>query len=98
MARADQSLVQGPCKVPLLRGEVDLGVVKYEQIEQRITNDLDAWLCNLYFETRQLDQMVANNKDYEVTMNFSNQLLRLQRLEDESGTKLCVTILYNFEY
>ena len=34
----------------MLYGEVDPGMDKCYKIEKRMSQDLDSWLCNLYFE------------------------------------------------
>ncbi|MES1909821.1 MAG: hypothetical protein MHM6MM_002518 [Cercozoa sp. M6MM] len=49
LQRADSSIVDGQFKAPMLRGAVDADVVTYRQIESRIADDVDSWLCNLYF-------------------------------------------------
>lgn len=36
MSTPDAEVISGKFKVPLLRGEVDRSVIKYEQIEQRL--------------------------------------------------------------
>jgi hypothetical protein len=43
-------IITGRYKLPLLRGELDLRLDKYETLERTIANDIDSWLCNLYFE------------------------------------------------
>lgn len=37
-------------KVLFLCGDMDLYIDKYEKIEELMVEDLENWLCNLYFE------------------------------------------------
>ena len=37
-------------KTPLLRGNMDPGIDKFEVIEKLMADDLENWLCNFYFE------------------------------------------------
>ena len=36
--------------MPILRGEMDPYITKHEMIERLISEDMDHWLCNMYFE------------------------------------------------
>jgi len=37
-------------KAPFLRGDMDPTIDKHEKIEELMADDLENWLCNLYFE------------------------------------------------
>lgn len=37
-------------KTPMLRGDMDPGIDKFEIIEKLMAEDLENWLCNFYFE------------------------------------------------
>ena len=37
-------------KSPFLRGDMDPHIDKHEKIEELMADDLENWLCNLYFE------------------------------------------------
>lgn len=37
-------------KTPLLRGDMDPAVDKFEIMEKLMADDLEHWLCNFYFE------------------------------------------------
>ena len=37
-------------KAPFLRGDMDPHIDKHEKIEELMAEDLENWLCNLYFE------------------------------------------------
>ena len=47
---------EGHFKVPLLRGEVDPGIIKFKQFESRYLQDLENWLCNAYIRVKQLSR------------------------------------------
>ena len=44
----------GKYKSPLLRGELDPRIEKHRKLEEIINDDVDNWLCNLYFEVIKL--------------------------------------------
>lgn len=90
-------MIQGGYKVPLLRGEVDarflllfllrllISITKYEQIEAIMTESLDSWLCNAYFNVQPLPRYMNNQKEYTVELNFTSSLLQLRNRSDENG-------------
>jgi hypothetical protein len=43
-------VVKGKYKVPFLRGEFDPSIHKFSEITQRLTQNVDNWLCNCYFD------------------------------------------------
>ncbi len=86
MSTARFSLIEGSFRVPLMRGLVDERLSKYEHMEQIVSNDLDQWLCNLYFDVRHLPRYMDQQKEYTVEMNFTSKLLRLNRRVDSHGT------------
>uniref|UniRef100_A0A8B9EX42 Uncharacterized protein n=1 Tax=Amazona collaria TaxID=241587 RepID=A0A8B9EX42_9PSIT len=44
------STLEGKFKCPFLRGHYDSKVDRFKKIENLISQDLDNWLCNLYFQ------------------------------------------------
>lgn len=44
--------LEGKFKCPFLRGHYDSRVDRFRKIENFISQDLDHWLCNLYFQVR----------------------------------------------
>lgn len=42
--------LEGKFKCPFLRGHYDFKVDRFKKIENFISQDLDHWLCNLYFQ------------------------------------------------
>lgn len=45
---------EGKFKVPILFGNVNSKFDKYDRIEDYIKEDLDNWLCNLYFQVERM--------------------------------------------
>lgn len=50
-------LNQGKFKVPLLFGNVNPNIDKFRKIEERMMDDLDTWIGNLYFEIEKVHLM-----------------------------------------
>ncbi|XP_039242874.1 uncharacterized protein LOC114000632 isoform X4 [Pipra filicauda] len=48
--------LEGKFKCPFLRGHYDPKVDRFKKIENFISQDLDHWLCNLYFQITKLPQ------------------------------------------
>eukprot|EP00058_Branchiostoma_floridae_P003599 XP_002589087.1 hypothetical protein BRAFLDRAFT_120904 [Branchiostoma floridae] len=68
-------IIEGKYKCPFLRGDMDLRIDKHEKMEELMASDLDHWLGNLYFEVIKLPRYLAGQKEYEVELQFSAQLL-----------------------
>ena len=54
LMNSDFQMVEGKFKVPLIRGEIDLSVDRYSDLERIYSSDIDAWMCNLYFSMRRI--------------------------------------------
>jgi len=52
-------VVQGKFKLPLLRGEMDHTMDKYQDMEKMYQHDLSSWLCNLYLQVHHLPKPPA---------------------------------------
>ncbi|XP_050167458.1 uncharacterized protein LOC126637487 isoform X7 [Myiozetetes cayanensis] len=50
------NVLEGKFKCPFLRGHYDPKVDRFKKIENFISQDLDHWLCNLYFQIIKLPQ------------------------------------------
>ena len=57
LLNSDFGLNEGKFKVPLLFGNVDPRVDKFDKIEMAMMEDLDKWICNLYFEVEKVNLM-----------------------------------------
>lgn len=69
------NIVDGKYKAPFLRGDMDPHIDKHEKIEELMAEDLENWLCNLYFEIVKLPRYMAGQKEYEVELQFSSGIL-----------------------
>ena len=82
--------VQGEFKTLMLHGVVDPGMDKYYKVEQAVSQDLDNWLCNLYFDI----DLAAREKDdssteYDQRLGFAHEVLRLKpRAEKDDALAL----------
>ncbi|XP_057308593.1 uncharacterized protein LOC130646936 [Hydractinia symbiolongicarpus] len=72
---AEFNVVEGKYKTPMLRGDMDPGIDKFEIIEKLMAEDLENWLCNFYFEIIKLPRYMAGQKEYEVELQFTSGLL-----------------------
>ncbi|CAB3994118.1 partial [Paramuricea clavata] len=68
-------VVEGKYKTPFLRGDMDPGIDTYQRMEELIADDIDHWLCNLYFDVVLLPRYMAGQKEYEVELQFTSNLL-----------------------
>ncbi|XP_030829615.1 uncharacterized protein LOC582863 isoform X1 [Strongylocentrotus purpuratus] len=79
-------VLQGKYITPMLRGEVDTRIDRHETVEKLMASDLDHWLCNIYFEIVRLPRYLAGQKEYEVELQFSSNLIgypdRIKRAEE----------------
>lgn len=57
LLNSDFSLNEGKFKVPLLFGGVNPTIDKFAKIEREMMRNLDAWICNLYFEIEKINLM-----------------------------------------
>ena len=78
-------LVEGKFKVPLLVGAMDPSIDKYGKIHSIIQEDLNKWLCNLYFAVEPLERLSEKERqhNYEVQLQYTAELLGMSLLEKE---------------
>ncbi|XP_041361349.1 uncharacterized protein LOC121377431 [Gigantopelta aegis] len=67
-------IIEGKCRCPFLRGEMDANIDKHDKIEELMASDMDHWLSNLYFEVVKLPRYLAGQKEYEVELQFTSAL------------------------
>ncbi|GMF51612.1 unnamed protein product [Phytophthora fragariaefolia] len=80
-------VVQGKFKVPLLRGEMDHTMEKYQDMEKMYQSDLSSWLCNFYLQVYHLPKPPAvllhrsprnrTNDSFDAEIDECGGLLRL---------------------
>ena len=54
LMNSDFEFVEGKFKVPMIRGEIDLSLDRFTDLEAVYANDIDNWMCNLYFSMRRI--------------------------------------------
>jgi hypothetical protein len=84
---SEAALISGQFKVPLLRGEVDSRICKFEQLERTYSDDLDQWLCNCYFDVQQLPRYADGEKEFAVELRDTSRRLQLSQRADEGGVE-----------
>ena len=57
LLNSDFGLNEGLFKVPLLFGNVDPRIDKFDKVELSMMKDLDSWVSNLYFEIEKVNLM-----------------------------------------
>lgn len=68
-------LIQGCFKCPLIKGEIDTTIDKYDQMQKIIRKKTKYWMGNLYFEVRHsgVDLRVRNPEEYVLEVKHANQ-------------------------
>lgn len=69
------NVIDGKYKTPMLRGDCDPAIDKFEMTEKLMAHDLENWLCNLYFEIVKLPRYMGGQKEYEVELQFTSGML-----------------------
>jgi hypothetical protein len=65
--------------VPLLRGPVDLTIDRFADYERLMTSNLDAWLCNMYFDVKPFETRFMDNQvEYAVAMEYTTKLVAMK--------------------
>jgi len=82
-------VIKGYFKVPLLRGEMDPTIDRYEELERRVATNVDNWLCNLYFTIEHWPRYMNGRREYDVELKFTQNLLQLPEW-DQGTAKLGV--------
>lgn len=57
LMNSDFGLNEGRFKIPLMFGNVDPRMDKFDKIEMAMMKDLDTWVSNLYFEVEKVNLM-----------------------------------------
>lgn len=70
-------LVEGKFKVPILRNTIKASVDKFSDLEKFYRQNIDEWLCNLYFQTHKQSPLLKGEKEYIV------HLMKTQELQEE---------------
>ncbi|OWZ15453.1 hypothetical protein PHMEG_00010900 [Phytophthora megakarya] len=90
-------IIQGKFKVPLLRGEMDHTMDKYQDMEKMYQSDLSSWLCNFYFQVfhlpkplgvlrnRERQNQPAGEDPFDAEIDERGGLLRVMLPEVENN-------------
>lgn len=62
---------QGKFKVPILRSSLKNSIDKFAGIEELYRENIDEWLCNLYFQLTLLPQVIEGESEYRVQIHSS---------------------------
>jgi len=89
IVNADFTVINGKYKMPMLRGSDQSVVSKHEDIQDLIKDDLDNWMCNMYFEVIKRPRYVGQQKEFEVELQYTSGILGYpERGNDDDDTML----------
>ncbi|CAM9249994.1 unnamed protein product [Bubo scandiacus] len=71
----NSNALEGKFKCPFLRGHYDSKVNRFKKIENFISQDLDHWLCNLYFQITKLPQDSDKQNKCDMHLHLLPELL-----------------------
>ena len=75
---SELSFNEGRFKIPIMQGNVDEDITLYRQIQQKMIDNLDTWVCNMYFEIEPLlIQKIAFDYDRKRMMYERDHLNKL---------------------
>ncbi|XP_009991458.1 PREDICTED: uncharacterized protein LOC104384711, partial [Tauraco erythrolophus] len=81
----DSNALEGKFKCPFLRGHYDSKVDRFKKIENFISQDLDHWLCNLYFQMVKLPQDSDKKNEGDMNLELSSELLMYSSVAEKNG-------------
>ncbi|KAK2534150.1 hypothetical protein Q9233_004333 [Columba guinea] len=79
------SALEGKFKCPFLRGHYDSKIDRFKKIENFISQDLDNWLCNLYFQITKLPQGSDKQNKCDMHLHFPPELLTYSSIAENNG-------------
>ncbi|PKU45721.1 hypothetical protein llap_3985 [Limosa lapponica baueri] len=77
--------LEGKYKCPFLRGHYDSKVDRFKKIENFISQDLDHWLCNLYFQIIKLPQDSDKQNKHDMQLHLPPELLMYSGFAEKNG-------------
>ncbi|OAF68226.1 hypothetical protein A3Q56_04028 [Intoshia linei] len=69
------NIVHGKYKCLFLRGCYDARIDKYSTCFNKISQDLDHWLCNFYIDIKKLPRYMIGHKEFEMEISITSPLL-----------------------
>ncbi|OWK58387.1 hypothetical protein RLOC_00005813 [Lonchura striata] len=76
---------EGKFKCPFLRGHYDSKIDRFKKIENFISQDLDHWLCNLYFQIIKLPQDSDKQNKCGMHVHLPPELLMFSSAAEKNG-------------
>ncbi|KAL9869667.1 uncharacterized protein GJ701_006959 isoform 2-T3 [Geothlypis trichas] len=77
--------LEGKFKCPFLRGHYDSKIDRFKKIEDFISQDLDHWLCNLYFQIIKLPQDSDKQNKHVMHVHLPPELLMYSSTAEKNG-------------
>ncbi|KAF4790931.1 hypothetical protein TURU_135920 [Turdus rufiventris] len=77
--------LEGKFKCPFLRGHYDSKIDRFKKIENFISQDLDHWLCNLYFQVIKLPQDSDKQNKRGTRVHLPPELLMYSSTAEKNG-------------
>uniref|UniRef100_A0A8C3TIF2 Orofacial cleft 1 candidate gene 1 protein n=2 Tax=Catharus ustulatus TaxID=91951 RepID=A0A8C3TIF2_CATUS len=77
--------LEGKFKCPFLRGHYDSKIDRLKKIENFISQDLDHWLCNLYFQVIKLPQDSDKQNNCGTRVHLPPELLMYSSTAEKNG-------------
>ncbi|XP_050826658.1 uncharacterized protein LOC103815122 isoform X3 [Serinus canaria] len=77
--------LEGKFKCPFLRGHYDSKIDRFKKIENFISQDLDHWLCNLYFQIIKLPQDSDKQNKHGIHVHLPPELLMYSSTAEKNG-------------
>ncbi|XP_061850906.1 uncharacterized protein LOC104551953, partial [Colius striatus] len=76
--------LEGKFKCPFLRGHYNSKVDRFKKIEKCISQDLDHWLCNLYFQIIKLPQDSDEQNKYDMHLHLPPERLMYSSIVEKN--------------
>ncbi|XP_059671648.1 uncharacterized protein LOC104261486, partial [Gavia stellata] len=77
--------LEGKFKCPFLRGHYNSKIDRFKKIENFISQDLDHWLCNLYFQIIKLPQDSDKQNKCDMHLHLPPELLMYSSVAEKNG-------------
>ena len=78
------TVIKGKFKTPILRGFLDHRVEHHSEMQRRLTEDLEHWVGNLYFEVVPFPRSAEGRSEFDIDCALSAKKLGLDALTDDA--------------
>ncbi|XP_015709991.2 orofacial cleft 1 candidate gene 1 protein isoform X1 [Coturnix japonica] len=79
------NILEGKFKCPFLRGHYSNKVDRFKKIENLISQDLDHWLCNLYFQVIKLPPDSDKQNESDMHLHLPPEFLTYSSTAEKNG-------------